>query len=85
MNGRRAELVSMILSDFEKLDEHYALKIDLGQVGETKANLRSALHREARKRQINLSTRSDEKHLYVFRGLSLARADAPHYMPSSKR
>ena len=62
MNGRRAELVSMILSDLEKLDEHYALKIDLGQVGETKANLRSALHREAQKRQINLNTRSDEKH-----------------------
>jgi hypothetical protein len=77
-------LISKILSDVEKLDEQYALKMDLGQVGEAKANLRSALHREARKRQINLSTSSDEKHLYVFRGLSLARADVPYYIPSTR-
>jgi len=70
MNGRRAELVSMILSDLEKLDEHYALKIDLDQMGETKANLRSALHREG-------SAKEADQSQYTLRRETLVRFSRP--------
>jgi hypothetical protein len=61
-------MVSEILSDLKKLDEYSALKIDLAEAGYKKADLRSALHRAAKKNNnVDLVTTSDEKHLYVFR------------------
>ncbi len=61
--------MSEILSDLRKLDEHSAIKIDLSETGEKKADLRSALHRAAKNNKMNLATTSDEKHLFVFRKL----------------
>lgn len=65
--GKHSKIVSDILSDLEKLDESSALKIDLSEAGCKKADLRSALHRAAKKNKLGLATASDEKHLYVFR------------------
>jgi hypothetical protein len=56
-----------VFSDLERLAEDSALKIDLVKVGQKKADLRSALHREAKKRAVRLLTTSDKTHLYVFR------------------
>lgn len=65
--GRHGSVVWNVFSDLERLAEDSALKIDLVKVGQKKADLRSALHREAKKRAVRLLTTSDETHLYVFR------------------
>jgi hypothetical protein len=65
--GKHNKMVSDILNDLKKLDEYSALKIDLAAAGYKKADLRSALHRAAKKNHADLVTASDEKHLYVFR------------------
>jgi hypothetical protein len=71
--SRHGKITSEILSDLEKLDELSAIKVNVSEIGETKADLRSALHRAAKKRKTNLATTSDEKHLYVFRKLPSSR------------
>jgi len=66
-SSKHRELVSDILSDFRKLDDLSALKIDLNKVGKKKAELRAALHRAAGKEKLGLATASDDANLYVFR------------------
>ena len=68
--GKHHKIVSDILSDFARLDQYSAIKIDLAEVGKKKADLRAALHRAAKKKNLDLVTTSDEKHLYVFRSPS---------------
>ncbi|MFZ0861714.1 MAG: hypothetical protein WCA27_31370 [Candidatus Sulfotelmatobacter sp.] len=68
--GKHNKIVSDILSDFARLDQYSAIKIDLAEVGKKKADLRAALHRAAKKKSLDLVTTSDEKHLYVFRSPS---------------
>jgi hypothetical protein len=65
--GKHQEVVYHILSDLATLDEHSAVRIDLMEVGEKKAELRAALHRAANRERVKLATTSDEKYLYVFR------------------
>lgn len=65
--SKHRELVADILSDFRKLDDLSALKIDLNKVGKKKADLRAALHRAAIKEKLDLATTSDDANLYVFR------------------
>ena len=65
--GKHSRIVSEILSDVLKLDESSAIKIDLAQVGEKKADLRAAIHRGAKKQKVQLATASDATCLYVFR------------------
>lgn len=65
--GKHHEVVYHILSDLATLDEYSAVRIDLMEVGEKKAELRAALHRAAKRERVKLATTSDEKHLYVFR------------------
>ena len=72
--GKHGSVVWNVFCDLEKLAENNALKIDLVKLGQKKADLRSALHREAKKRAITLLTTSDEKHLYVFRKQGIQRA-----------
>ncbi|MGA2391278.1 MAG: hypothetical protein ABSF97_20125 [Candidatus Sulfotelmatobacter sp.] len=71
--GKHAKIVSEILSDLEKLDKLSAIKVALSETGEKKADLRSALHRAAKKSGMTLATTSDEKHLYVFQKFPPAR------------
>lgn len=66
--GKHSKVVSAILSDLRQLDAHSAIKVSLEANGAKKADLRSALHRAARIRNIKLSTTSDDKNLYVFHG-----------------
>lgn len=65
--GKHHKIVSDILGDFARLDQYSAIKIDLAEVGQKRADLRAALHRAARKKNVDLATTSDERHLYVFR------------------
>jgi hypothetical protein len=50
--SRHGKIVSQILSDLEQLDEFSAIKINLVEAGKKKADLRSALHRAAKKNRV---------------------------------
>ena len=65
--SRHGKIVSQVLSDLEQLDDFSAIKINLVEAGKKKADLRSALHRAAKKNRVHLATTSDDKTLYVFR------------------
>jgi hypothetical protein len=64
--GKHRKIILSILKDLERLDEYSALQINFIEAGVKKADLRSALHRAAKIRNVDLLTTSDEKHLYVF-------------------
>lgn len=64
--GKHRRIISEILSDLQQLDEHSALKVNFVEAGVKKADLRSAVHRAAKNRNINVVTTSDQKNLYVF-------------------
>ena len=66
--GKHRKAVADILSDLSKLDARQAVKIPLSSLsGEKMQNLRSALNRVTRERNIPVETSSDEKYLYVWR------------------
>jgi hypothetical protein len=66
--GKHRKAVTDILSDLSKLSPQQAIKIPLsGLKGEKMQNLRSALNRVTREKNMPVETSSDEKYLYVWR------------------
>jgi hypothetical protein len=66
--GKHRKAVADILGDLCKLNAKQAIKIPLSSLnGEKMQNLRSALNRVTRERDIPVETSSDEKYLYVWR------------------
>jgi len=66
--GKHRKAVADILSDLSKLNAQQAVKIPLSSLnGERMQNLRSALNRVTREKNIPVETSSDEKYLYVWR------------------
>ncbi len=66
--GKHRKAVADILADLSKLNDKQAIKIPLsGLNGEKMQNLRSALNRVTREKNIPVVTSSDEKYLYVWR------------------
>jgi len=66
-NGKHREIVLQLLSDLEQLEAGNALKIPLSELPDTKENIRSALNRATRERNIAVSTSSDSEYLYVWK------------------
>jgi hypothetical protein len=66
--GKHRKAVTDILSDLGKLNPKQAVRIPLSSLnGEKMQNLRSALNRVTREKNIPVVTSSDEKYLYVWR------------------
>jgi hypothetical protein len=65
-NGKHKEIVARIVSDLKCLERGRALKIPLGDLPDSKENIRSALNRVTRQRGLDVSTSSDELYLYVW-------------------
>jgi len=66
--GKHRKAVTDILADIAKLNAQQAVKIPLSSLnGEKMQNLRSALNRVTREKNIPVVTSSDEKYLYVWR------------------
>ncbi|MFZ0805235.1 MAG: hypothetical protein WAN03_03595 [Candidatus Sulfotelmatobacter sp.] len=66
--GKHRKAVADILGDLSKLSAQQAVKIPLSSLnGEKMQNLRSALNRVTREKNIPVETSSDEKYLYVWR------------------
>ena len=66
-NGKHREIVSQLLKDLEQLEAGNALKVPLSELPDTKENIRSALNRATRERNIAVSTSSDSEYLYVWK------------------
>jgi hypothetical protein len=65
--GKHRKAVADILADLTKLKAQQAVKIPLSTLkGEKMQNLRSALNRVTREKNIPVVTSSDEKFLYVW-------------------
>ena len=66
--GKHRKAVKDILADLSQLNAQQAIKIPLsGLNGEKMQNLRSALNRVTREKNILVETSSDEKYMYVWR------------------
>jgi hypothetical protein len=77
--GKHRAAVGNILADLSKLKAQQAVKIPLSSLnGEKMQNLRSALNRVTRERNIPVETSSDAKFLYIW------RADAPRTTGASE-
>lgn len=65
-DGKHKKIVTMILRDLDQLEDGAALRVPLAELGNTKANVRSALNRAARGAKRNVATATDDKFLYVW-------------------
>jgi hypothetical protein len=66
--GKHRKAVADIIADLAKLTDQQAVKIPLSSLdGEKMQNLRSALNRVTREKNIPVETSSDEKYFYVWR------------------
>jgi len=75
--GKHRKAVADILADLPKLNAQQAIKIPLSSLnGEKMQNLRSALNRVTREKNIPVVTSSDEKFLYVWRADSSKNTQA---------
>jgi hypothetical protein len=66
-NGKHREIVAQLLSDIEQLEQGSALKVPLDELPDTKENIRSALNRATRERNITVATSSDNDFLYIWK------------------
>jgi len=66
-NGKHKEIVSQLLNEIAQLEPGNALKIPLSELPDTKENIRSALNRATRERDLSVATSSDSDYLYVWK------------------
>lgn len=77
--GKHRKAVADILTDLSKLNPKQAVKVPISSLnGDKMQNLRSALNRVTRERNIPVETSSDEKFLYIW------RADPPKATGAAK-
>ena len=66
-NGKHRKIVTAVLTDVEELAAGEALKVPLKALDDTKENVRAALSRESKKRNLPIATAADAEYLYVWR------------------
>jgi hypothetical protein len=64
--GKHSQIVALLLSELDELDPGAAIKVPLDRLGDTKANVRSALNRASRKAGRTVATAADKNFLYVW-------------------
>lgn len=65
-NGKHRKIVTDVLADVEALAAGEAVKIPFKALGDTKENVRAALSRESKKRNLIIATAADADFLYVW-------------------
>ena len=66
-DGKHKLIVEELLNDLSQLPDGSALKIPLSALPDSKENIRSALSRATRQREIEIATSSDDEFLYVWK------------------
>jgi UDP-N-acetylmuramyl tripeptide synthase len=69
-DGKHKKIVQELIEGIEQLQHGTALKVPLAELPDTKENIRSALSRATRQRDIDIATSSDENYLYVWKNRS---------------
>lgn len=66
-DGKHKQIILQLLDNIEQLRNGSALKIPLADLPDTKENIRSALSRATRQKNLDVATASDNEFLYVWR------------------
>lgn len=66
-DGKHKQIVSQLIRGIQQLQNGSALKIRLAELPDSKENIRSALSRATRQKNIDIATSSDENYLYVWK------------------
>ncbi len=66
-DGKHKQIVELLLNDIRQLQKGSALKIPLSALPDTKENIRAALSRASRQKEIDIATSSDGQFLYVWK------------------
>jgi hypothetical protein len=66
-DGKHRQIVQQLIEGIGQLKDGSALKISLADLPDSKENIRSALSRATRQKNIDIATSSDEDHLYVWK------------------
>ena len=66
-DGKHKEIILELLESLANLHQGSALKIDLSDLPDSKENIRAALSRATKQRNMDVATSSDEKYLYVWK------------------
>lgn len=65
--GKHKIIVTRLLREIEQLAEGSALKVPLSRLPDTKENIRAALSRAARQKNLALATSSNDEFLYIWK------------------
>ena len=66
-DGKHKQIILHLLEAIEELRDGSALKVALTELPDTKENIRSALNRATRQRNIDVATSSDADFLYIWK------------------
>jgi TusA-related sulfurtransferase len=66
-DGKHKQIVLELLESLDKLAKGTALKVSLSDLPDSKENIRAALSRATRQRNLSVATSSDEQHLYIWK------------------
>jgi len=65
--GKHNDIVHKLLEDIDQLEAGRAIRIPLSELNSSKANIRSALNRATRQRDLEVATSSDSDYFYVWK------------------
>jgi hypothetical protein len=66
-DGKHKQIVTQLIEGIERLKKGSAMKIPLAELPDTKENIRSALSRASKQKQLDIATSSDEHYLYAWK------------------
>lgn len=66
-NGKHKRIVTEILSDLAQLKDGSAIRIPIKDLDDTLPNVRAALNRATRQKNLAVSTATDENYFYVWK------------------
>jgi hypothetical protein len=76
-DGKHKQIITQLLNDIAQLPTGSALKIPLAELPDSKENIRSALSRAGRQKNLDLATSSDENYLFVWKNTPKDGAGKP--------
>ena len=66
-DGKHKQIILDLLEAIGKVREGDALKVALAELPDTKENIRSALSRATKQRNLDIATSSDDNYLYIWK------------------
>ena len=66
-DGKHKQIILELLESLSNLKDGAALKVDLTLLPDSKENIRAALSRATKARNMNVATSSDDKYLYIWK------------------